>query len=109
MVNLLFIVDDAVLTQPGVVRTLYDPAAGTGGMLSIADEHLGALNPNARLVMHGQELNAESYAICEADMLIKGQDIGNIIFGTTLSADGHPTSDSTTCSPIHHSGWSGRK
>jgi type I restriction enzyme M protein len=90
MVNLLFIADDAVLTQPGIVRTLYDPAAGTGGMLSIADEHLADLNPDARLVMHGQELNAESYAICKADMLIKGQDIGNIIFGNTLSADGHP-------------------
>jgi type I restriction enzyme M protein len=90
MVNLLFLADDAVLTQPGIVRTLYDPAAGTGGMLSIADEHLGGLNPDARLVMHGQELNAESYAICKADMLIKGQDIGNIIFGNTLSADGHP-------------------
>src|ERR1035441_7150577 len=90
MVNLLFLADDAVLTQPGVVRTLYAPAAGTGGMLSIADEPLGGLNPDARLVMHGQELNAESYAICKADMLIKGQDIGNIIFGNTLSADGHP-------------------
>jgi type I restriction enzyme M protein len=90
MVNLLFLADDAVLTQPGIVRTLYDPAAGTGGMLSIADEHLGGLNPDARLVMHGQELNGESYAICKADMLIKGQDIGNIIFGNTLSADGHP-------------------
>jgi type I restriction enzyme M protein len=90
MVNLLFIADDKVLTQPGVVRTLYDPAAGTGGMLSVAGEHLAGLNPGARIVAHGQELNAESYAICKADMLIKGQDIGNIVFGNTLSADGHP-------------------
>jgi type I restriction enzyme M protein len=88
MVNLLFIEDDAALTKPGVVRSLYDPTAGTGGMLSVAGEHLAALNPDARLVMYGQELNAESYAICKADMLIKGQDIGNIIFGNTLSADG---------------------
>ena len=88
MVNLLFIEDDAALTQPGVVRSLYDPTAGTGGMLSVAGEHLGQLNPNARLVMYGQELNPESYAICKADMLIKGQDIANIIFGNTLSADG---------------------
>lgn len=88
MVNLLFIEDDAALTKPGVVRSLYDPTAGTGGMLSIADEHLASLNPDARLVMYGQELNAESYAICKADMLIKGQDIANIIFGNTLSADG---------------------
>ncbi len=88
MVNLLFIEDDAALTKPGVVRSLYDPTAGTGGMLSVAGEHLASLNPGARLVMYGQELNPESYAICKADMLIKGQDIANIIFGNTLSADG---------------------
>jgi type I restriction enzyme M protein len=90
MVNLLFIEDDDALTKPGVVRSLYDPTAGTGGMLSVADEHLASLNPDARLVMFGQELNPESYAICKADMLIKGQDIANITFGNTLSADGLP-------------------
>jgi len=90
MVNLLFIEDDEALTKPGVVRSLYDPTAGTGGMLSVGGEHLASLNPEARLVMYGQELNAESYAICKADMLIKGQDIANIIFGNTLSADGLP-------------------
>jgi type I restriction enzyme M protein len=90
MVNLLFIEDDDALTKPGVVRSLYDPTAGTGGMLSVGEEHLAAINPDARLVMYGQELNAESYAICKADMLIKGQDIGNIIQGNTLSDDGHP-------------------
>ena len=88
MVNLIFIEDDEALTKPGVVRSLYDPTAGTGGMLSVAGEHLASLNPDARLVMYGQELNPESYAICKADMLIKGQDIANIIFGNTLSADG---------------------
>ncbi len=88
MVNLLFIEDDQALTKPGVVRSLYDPTAGTGGMLSVAGEHLAGLNPDARLVMYGQELNPESYAICKADMLIKGQDIANIVFGNTLSADG---------------------
>jgi type I restriction enzyme M protein len=90
MVNLLFIEDDDALTKPGVVRSIYDPTAGTGGMLSVAGEHLATLNPNARLVMYGQELNPESYAICKADMLIKGQDIANITFGNTLSADGLP-------------------
>jgi type I restriction enzyme M protein len=90
MVNLLFIEDDDALTKPGVVRSIYDPTAGTGGMLSVADEHLAEMNENARLVMYGQELNPESYAICKADMLIKGQDIANIIFGNTLSADGLP-------------------
>jgi type I restriction enzyme M protein len=90
MVNLIFIEDDQALTKPGVVRSIYDPTAGTGGMLSVSGEHLAELNPDARLVMFGQELNPESYAICKADMLIKGQDIGNIIFGNTLSNDGLP-------------------
>ena len=88
MVNLLFIEDDDALAKPGVVRSLYDPTAGTGGMLSVGGEHLASHNPDARLVMYGQELNPESYAICKADMLIKGQDIANIVFGNTLSADG---------------------
>ncbi|MCC9608269.1 type I restriction-modification system subunit M [Blastopirellula sp. JC732] len=88
MVNLLFIEDDEALTKPGVVRSLYDPTAGTGGMLSVAEEHLAQLNPDARLVMYGQELNAESYAICKADMLIKGQDVSQIVLGNTLADDG---------------------
>ena len=90
MVNLLFIEDDNMLAKPGVVRTMYDPTGGTGGMLSGAGEHLEALNPQARLTMFGQELNDESYAICKADMLIKGQDVANIVAGNTLSDDGHP-------------------
>jgi type I restriction enzyme M protein len=90
MVNLLFIEDNEVLSKPGVVRTIYDPTAGTGGMLSIAGEYLEEHNPKARLTVFGQELNPESYAICKADMLIKGQDVGNITFGNTLSDDGHP-------------------
>ena len=90
MVNLLFVEDEAELT-PGnaVVRTLYDPTAGTGGMLSIASEHLLEHNPQARRTLYGQELNDESYAICKADMLIKGQDVANIAPGNTLSDDGH--------------------
>ena len=90
MVNLLFIEDDDVLS-PGhaVVRTIYDPTAGTGGMLSVAGEHLLAHNPQARLTLFGQELNDESFAICKADMLIKGQAVENIVAGNTLSHDGH--------------------
>ena len=90
MVNLLFIEDSDILT-PGnsVVRTIYDPTAGTGGMLSVAGEHLLDHNPAASLTMFGQELNDESYAICKADMLIKGQDVRNIVAGNTLSDDGH--------------------
>ena len=90
MVNLLFVEDSDALAKPGVVRTLYDPTAGTGGMLSVAGEYLAQLNPKASLNVYGQELNPESYAICKADMLIKGQDVGNIVFGNTLSDDGHP-------------------
>jgi type I restriction enzyme M protein len=89
MVNLLFIEDDEALSKPGVVRTIYDPTAGTGGMLSVAGDFLAELNPKARLSMFGQELNDESYAICKADMLIKGQEVSNIVAGNTLSDDGH--------------------
>ena len=90
MVNLLFIEDNDVLTAgKAVVRTIYDPTAGTGGMLSVAGEYLLEHNPQARLTMYGQELNDESYAICKADMLIKGQPVENIVAGNTLSEDGH--------------------
>ncbi len=89
IVNLIFIEDDEILSKPGVVRTIYDPTAGTGGMLSVAGEYLEEHNPQARLTVFGQELNGESYAICKADMLIKGQDVANIVFGNTLSEDGH--------------------
>lgn len=90
MVGLIFIEDDDVLS-PGndLVRTIYDPTAGTGGMLSVAGEYLFEHNPQARLTMYGQELNDESYAICKADMLIKGQAVENIVVGNTLSGDGH--------------------
>ena len=90
MVNLIFTEDDDALTKPGIVRTIYDPTAGTGGMLSVAEEYLVDLNPTAAVSLFGQELNPESYAICKADMLIKGQDVGNIRFGNTLSDDLHP-------------------
>jgi type I restriction enzyme M protein len=91
MVDLLFAPDSDALSKPGIVRSIYDPAAGTGGMLSVAEDHLRAQNPKAKLVAFGQELNGESYAICKADMLIKGQDVGNIVCGNTLSNDGHAT------------------
>lgn len=90
MVDLIFFEDDDALSKPGIVRSIYDPTAGTGGMLSIAGEHLFHLNPDSKLTMWGQELNPESYAICKADMLIKGQDISRIVQGNTLSDDGHP-------------------
>ncbi len=88
MVDLLFAPDDAGLTQPGVVRTMLDPACGTGGMLSVAEEYLRELNGQGRLEVFGQELNPTSYATCKADMLIKGQNADSIVFGNSFSADG---------------------
>lgn len=85
--SLTFIEDNDVLTQPGIVRTIYDPTAGTGGFLSAGMEYVLEMNNRARLVAFGQELNPESYAICKADMLVKGQDVDNIKLGNTLSND----------------------
>ena len=88
--SLVFASDNEALTKPGVVRSIYDPTAGTGGFLSCGMEYLHELNPAARLATFGQELNPESYAICKADMLIKGQDISHIKLGNTLSDDQLP-------------------
>ncbi|EPG8274199.1 HsdM family class I SAM-dependent methyltransferase, partial [Acinetobacter baumannii] len=84
---LVFMEDDDVLTKDGIIRTIYDPTAGTGGFLSSGMEYLHELNPNAVMRAFGQELNPESYAICKADMLIKGQDVSRIKLGNTLSND----------------------
>lgn len=89
MVNLLFARDDEVLSNPGLVRSIYDPTAGTGGMLSVAEEHIRQFNPDAQLTLYGQEFNKESYAIAKTDLLIKGQTAENMVFGDTLTDDGH--------------------
>lgn len=89
MVNLLFIEDEESLMTPGIIRSIYDPCAGTGGMLSVADEHLRAMYPGAQLELYGQELNPESYAICNSDMMLKGQNPNNVAFGDTLDDDRH--------------------
>ncbi|WP_119342801.1 type I restriction-modification system subunit M [Facilibium subflavum] len=85
--SLVFSADNAILTDQGVVRSLYDPTVGTGGFLTSASEYIAELNPNAHLKTYGQELNPESFAICKADILIKGEDADNIKFGNTLSDD----------------------
>ncbi len=85
--SLVFCHDDDVLTQSGLVRSIYDPTAGTGGFLSSGMEYVHELNERAALSAFGQELNPESYAICKADMLIKGQKVDNIKLGNTLSND----------------------
>jgi len=88
MVDLLFAEDSVALLEPGTVRSIYDPTAGTGGMLSVAEERLLTRNPQARLRLYGQELNDQSYAICKSDMIAKGQDATNIVCDDTLAHDG---------------------
>jgi type I restriction enzyme M protein len=90
MVNLLFLEDADALTKKGVIRRLYDPACGTGGMLSVAEDYLRELNPDAKLVVYGQELNDESYGTCKSDMMIKGQEAKNIHAGNSFTQDGVP-------------------
>jgi type I restriction enzyme M protein len=85
--SLVFMEDDEALRDQGIIRTIYDPTAGTGGFLSSGMEYVFELNEKARIVPFGQELNPESYAICKGDMLIKGQDVSRIKLGNTLSGD----------------------
>lgn len=88
MVNILFLEDRDILVKKGVVRTMYDPACGTGGMLSVAQDYLKELNESARLEVFGQEINEESYAVCKSDMMIKGQNADNIKLGNSFTKDG---------------------
>lgn len=87
MVNILFLNDREILTKKGITKTIYDCCAGTGGMLSVAEEYLNELNPDARLEVFGQELNPESFAICKSDLMIKGQNASNIKKGNSISED----------------------
>lgn len=88
--SLVFMEDDEALSKDGIIRTIYDPTAGTGGFLSSGMEYVHELNPKAVMRAFGQELNPESYSICKADMLIKGQDVSRIKLGNTLSNDQLP-------------------
>ncbi len=90
MVNLLLHEDDDALRKPGSVRTLYDPACGTGGMLTVAESYMRDLNPQSQLEVFGQELNPETWAICRSDMLLTGHDPTRIVLGNSFSADGLP-------------------
>jgi type I restriction enzyme M protein len=87
MVNVLF-VDEKDIFKKGIVKTLYDPACGTGGMLSVGESFIKEQNPDAKMEVFGQEINPESYAICKSDMMIKGQNPANIKFGNTFTVDG---------------------
>lgn len=90
MVNVLFLYDKKILTQAGIVKTVYDCACGTGGMLSISDEYVKELNKDARLELFGQELNPESYAICKSEMILKGQKPDNVKHGNSFTHDQLP-------------------
>jgi type I restriction enzyme M protein len=90
MVDILFTPDADILTVKGIVKTMYDPAMGTGGMLSVSQEYLQEHNPDARLEAFGQDYNGQSYAISGSDMMIKGQNIDHIVFGDSFTADGFP-------------------
>lgn len=87
MVNILFNDDNDILSGNNVAKTIYDPACGTGGMLSVAEEYLHELNKSTELLAFGQEINDQTFAICKADMLIKGNNADYIKDGNTLSDD----------------------
>jgi len=90
MVDILFLPDTDILTTKGIIKTLYDPACGTGGMLSVAESYVRELNPDARLEVFGQDFNPQAYAICGSDMLIKGHNIDHIAFGDSFTEDRFP-------------------
>lgn len=85
MVNILFTEDSDILSGNAIIKTIYDPACGTGGMLTVAEDHLSRLNKNAQLICFGQEINSQTYAICKSDILIKGANADYIKEANTLS------------------------
>ena len=89
MARILFAEDEDELRKTGVIKTLYDPACGTGGMLSVSQDHVRELNPDALLHVFGQELNAETFATCRSDMLVKGQGASRITHGDSFGDDQH--------------------
>jgi type I restriction enzyme M protein len=89
IVELLLANDHSALTGIGIIRTVYDPACGTGGMLALTEEEMHAFNPRIRVELFGQEINGESFGICKSDMLVTGHDPEQITFGNTLTNDAH--------------------
>ncbi len=83
MANLIY-TGERDVHKPGIYRTIYDPACGTGGMLSESEKLILSQNGRAQLALFGQEYNDESWAICCSDMLIKDEDTANIVLGDTL-------------------------
>ena len=89
IVELLIANDDTQLSGRGIIRQIYDPACGTGGMLALAEEALKRFNPSIKVDLFGQELNGESFGICKSDMLVTGHNPEQIAFGNTLTEDAH--------------------
>jgi len=89
IVDLLIANDDTKLSGRGIIRQVYDPACGTGGMLALTEEALKKFNPSIRVELFGQELNGESFGICKSDMLVTGHNPEQIAFGNTLTEDDH--------------------
>ncbi len=106
MVNLLFADEDQLLT-PGKIATIYDPACGTGGMLSVAEDYLKEKNPKARLHLFGQEIQPESYAICQSDMMMRNEQSARIEFGDSFTQDGFEgeTFDYMLANPPYGKDW----
>ncbi len=96
MVNLILAQDRDALARNHIVRTVYDPACGSGGMLTIAKEHIAQINQNAEVYLYGQEVNPETFAVCKSDLYMKspdGRDAENIAYGSTLANDRHSQHD----------------
>jgi type I restriction enzyme M protein len=106
MVNLLFSDEDQLLT-PGKIATIYDPACGTGGMLTVAEDYLREKNPKARLHLYGQEIQPESFAICQSDMMIKNEQSARIVCGDSFTQDGFEgtTFDYMLANPPYGKDW----
>lgn len=111
MANILFAEDSDILAGNAVAKTIYDPACGTGGMLTVAEDHLNHLNKNAKLIPFGEEINPQTYAICKSDILIKGSDANHIIEGNTLSDDRFADDkfDYIMCNPPFGREWKNEK
>jgi type I restriction enzyme M protein len=107
MVDLLLVDDADTLTKGSVIKTMLDPACGTGGMLSVSEERLHELNPAAKLVPFGEEVNPETWAICRSDMMIKGEDARNIVLGNSFSQDAFSGQryDYFLCNPPYGVEW----
>ena len=122
MVDLMLAGDESDISGEGVVRTIYDPCCGSGGMLTIAKEHIaighrengslltGPVNPLAEIYLYGQEVNPETWAVSKSDLYMKdptGKDADNVVFGTTLSNDRHAAStfDYLIANPPYGKDW----